>query len=222
MWAKQMLQDKIVRRQCPEVCTSTSFDLTDDITVVLFPRQEETVFRTLGGEAWDKKRRGSDLPRPCEIATQPTDRRQPIKDRTARDARAHVREQPHHRGHGHRDEGPPLAVNVPQNAGRLLLLRQRGEHARAPEKGTVGHGKDRDEDHGIHDRVEPRQAGVLDGDDEGRGGGVGAGAAEAGVVGADDEAYYEDGEDVELVRVEGVSQRARWEHWLANVGLVVI
>lgn len=65
------------------------------------------------------------------------------------------------------EHGPAFAVDVGEDFGRLLLLRQRGDGAGRAVDGRVPHRQNGDHDDHVHDRVEHFDPGVGDGDDEG-------------------------------------------------------
>ena len=82
------------------------------------------------------------------------------------------------------DEGPARAVNVAEDFGRLAAVGERGERAGWAVDGGVADAEDGDHDDYVHDWGDYGDAGVLDGDDERGGVGVGAATAveEIGVV----------------------------------------
>lgn len=100
------------------------------------------------------------------------------------------------------------AVNVCKDLGCVALLRKRRERTRATvdTRDTNRHDGDGNDD--VDEVVEAVEAGVLADEHKGRGGTVTAGAAEkTGVVGADEETYEHEAEDVETV---GSCQHAKF------------
>ena len=96
------------------------------------------------------------------------------------------------------DKGPAAAIDVGEEAGRLVLLGEGGEGAGGAVDGGVADGEHGEHDDTVHDRVEALDAGVGDGDDKGGGARVvGVGADEAGVGVGDEQADEGQGDDVE-------------------------
>lgn len=119
---------------------------------------------------------------PGEDARQAGERQHPVQHRPLISTVRAVRDESKRARDRDRDDRPALAVDVAQDLGRLALVRERGERARTAEDGAVADGEDGDQDHDVHHGGQDRDARVFDGDDEGRGGGVGAAVFEEALV----------------------------------------
>lgn len=147
---------------------------------------------------------------PGEQGGQAGKREQPVKDGRAVGVEVDKGEQAEGDDDADAEERTARAVDVGEDLGRVPLLRERRQRARAAVHGRHANGQHRDEDDDVHERVEAAKPSILANQHERRRVDVGVrvrGAQETAVVVGDQQADEEEAQDVEAVGSGGVSKR---------------
>ncbi len=135
---------------------------------------------------------------PDEKVREARDGEEPVEDGRTVGGKADVGEQAENQLDRHTPQRPALLVNVGQEPGGHALLGESLHGAGRAESARVGNADDGHGDDGVHDGREHLDAGILDGQDEGRRLGVGARRVQQPVVvGRQDQADDEEVDNVE-------------------------
>lgn len=136
---------------------------------------------------------------PGKDGRQPGDGQHPVESFALFRGGREVAEKTDECGEGDTDHGTTATIDVGEDAGSLALLGEGGEGTRGAVDGRVTDGEDGDHDNDVHDGWEDGNAGIVNGDDEGRGGSISAGGAtkKTGLVVWDEETDEGERDDVE-------------------------
>lgn len=135
---------------------------------------------------------------PSEEGRETRKREEPVKDLTALGGEADECEETEGKGEGHGDPRATVLVDLAEPFGCHAVHGEGLEGTCGAEGGGVGDGDDGEGDDGVHDGGENLDLGLLEGADEWGVFGVGAGClGEELIIGLDDQAEDEEGDDVE-------------------------